>query len=315
MDLNFYTDFTQNLITQENQLNVLQQQVSTGVAVQTPDQNPAVFESATLGQDQISQLTNDNATQASIQVQLGSVSNAYAETTDLLNNVQALVEQALNGTTSPQNLSELSTQANSALQQLQAIANTTAPNGTYLFGGSRGSIAPFQTGATGQVEYLGDGGQSQAAITPDTQGSTIANGSAFISGLSGDGTATISAAASNTGTGQLLSTGVENAATATAFQQGALPITLSFAATATGTGYTATQNGATIGSGTLAASGGTTLQLAGQQFDITGAIVKLSPAAGAPAIGLRAAADDRDGAHRRRGDAGADRADQPGAER
>ncbi len=275
MDLNFYTDFTQNLAVQEAQLNVLQTQVSTGLKVQTPDQNPAVYETATLGNDQISALTNDNATQADIQVQLGAVTNAYAETSDLFNNLQAVVEQALNGTTSPQNLAELSTQATSALGQLQSIANTTAPNGTYLFGGSRGAIAPFQTGANGSVEYLGDGGQSQAAISLDAQASTIANGDAFISGLSGDGTADITAATSNTGTGQVLSTGVENAAAAAAFQQGDLPVTLSFAAGATGTTYTATQNGATIATGALAVSGPTTLQLAGSQFQITG-----TPAAG-----------------------------------
>jgi flagellar hook-associated protein 3 FlgL len=275
LDLNFYTDFTQNLAVQEAQLNVLQTQVSTGLKVQTPDQNPAVYETATLGNDQISALTNDNATQADIQVQLGAVTNAYAETSDLFNNLQAVVEQALNGTTSPQNLAELSTQATSALGQLQSIANTTAPNGTYLFGGSRGAIAPFQTGANGSVEYLGDGGQSQAAISLDAQASTIANGDAFISGLSGDGTADITAATSNTGTGQVLSTGVENAAAAAAFQQGDLPVTLSFAAGATGTTYTATQNGATIATGALAVSGPTTLQLAGSQFQITG-----TPAAG-----------------------------------
>ncbi len=275
MDLNFYTDFTQNLAVQEAQLNVLQTQVSTGLKVQTPDQNPAVYETATLGNDQISALNNDNSTQADIQVQLGAVTNAYAETSDLFNNLQAVVEQALNGTTSPQNLAELSTQATSALGQLQSIANTTAPNGTYLFGGSRGAIAPFQTGANGSVEYLGDGGQSQAAISLDAQASTIANGDAFISGLSGDGTADITAATSNTGTGQVLSTGVENAAAAAAFQQGDLPVTLSFAAGATGTTYTATQNGATIATGALAVSGPTTLQLAGSQFQITG-----TPAAG-----------------------------------
>jgi flagellar hook-associated protein 3 FlgL len=275
MDLNFYTNFTQNLATQEAQLNTLQTQVSTGLKVQTPDQNPAVFETATLGQDQISALANDSTTQASIQVQLGAVTNAYSEASTLLDNVQTVVEQALNGTTSPQNLAELSTQVKSALQQLQSIANTTAPNGTFLFGGSRGSVAPFQVGASGAVEYLGDGGQSQAAITPDTQASTIANGDVFVAGLSGNGTSSIAAAASNAGTGQLLSTGIVSQAAANAFQQGNLPITLSFAAGATGTTYTATQNGATIGTGTLAVTGSTTLQLAGSAFEITGA-----PAAG-----------------------------------
>jgi flagellar hook-associated protein 3 FlgL len=269
MDLSFFTNFTNNLAQQEAQLNVLQQQVSTGLAVQTPDQNPAAFETATLGGDQVAALASDNNTQASIQVQLGSVNNAYQSIDGLLDNTQSIVEQALNGTTSTGNLKALSTQVQSASQQLLSIGNTTSANGTFLFGGSRGNLAPFQADSAGNIVYMGDGGQSQAAISPDTSASTIANGDVFISTLDGDGVSNVTASTSNTGTGQILTQGVVNAAAAAAFQTGNSPITVSFSTSGAQTTYTATQNGSTLSTGPV--SGNTTVQLGGVDYSVSGA--------------------------------------------
>ncbi|MBB5373756.1 flagellar hook-associated protein FlgL [Acidocella aromatica] len=268
MDLSLFTSFTNSLAAQEAQINQLQQQISTGLAVQTPDQNPAAYETGVLGTNMVNQLNNDNTTQAQVQTQLGSVSSAYTSMSTLFDNVQSIVEQALNGTTSAANMNALAGQVKSASQQLLSIGNTTASNGTYLFGGSRGGLTPFQANANGDIVYFGDGGNSQATIAPGQTASTIANGDVFVSSLSGDGISNVTASTSNTGSGQILQQGVVNAATANAFQQGSSAITVSFG---TGNTYTATQGGSTIASGTLStSSSGTSLQLAGVDYQITG---------------------------------------------
>lgn len=275
MDLSFYSNFSNSLAAQEAQINVLQQQISTGLSVQTPDQNPAAYESGALGTDQVSRLANDNTTQAAIQVQLGSANNAYSSMSSLLNNVQGIVEQALNGTTNSANLNALAGQVNSALQQMVSLGNTTAPNGTYLFGGTRATLAPFQADSSGNIVYYGDGGSSQASIGEASTASTIANGTVFTSSLQGDGIGSITASSTNTGSGQVISNGVISASTADAFQQGNSPITITFG---TGGTYTASQGGSTISTGTLSTSAGTSgtsVQLAGVEYDITG-----SPASG-----------------------------------
>ena len=41
MDVSFYTNFSNSLMQQEAQINTLQEQIASGVTVQTPDQNPA----------------------------------------------------------------------------------------------------------------------------------------------------------------------------------------------------------------------------------------------------------------------------------
>jgi len=220
-------------------------------------------------------LANDNTTQAAIQVQLGAVNDAYQSTTSLLDSVQSVVEEALNGTTSSLNLNALATQVQSAGQQLLAIGNTTSPNGTYLFGGSRATVAPFQSsgGGSGSIVYLGDGGLSQAAISPDLSASTIANGDVFVSGLSGDGIGSVAASSANTGSGQVIPLGTVNATAANAFQAGTAPITISFSGSGSSLTYTATQSGTTLATG--AVNGDTTVQLAGVNYQISG-----SPAAG-----------------------------------
>ncbi len=272
MELSFYSNFNNTVATQEAQINLLQQQIATGLAVQTPDQNPAAYETAALGNDQISQLTNDNTTQAAIQTQLGAANNAYSSMTSLLNNVQSIILQALNGTTNSQNLNALSTQVQSDSQQMLAVGNTMAPNGSYLFSGSRGTLAPFQEDSSGNIAYYGDSGQGQATIGQGETANTLVTGEVFTSALAGDGTSTVTATSTNSGTGQILQQGLVNANTANAFQQGNSPITVSFAVSGGTTTYTATQGGSTISSGTLnnSGTGQSSVQLAGVDYEITG---------------------------------------------
>ena len=273
MSASLYTNFTASITSQDNLINTLEEQISTGYAVQTPDQNPAAFEVATIASDEVSGLTNDTSTQNSITTQLDSVSSTYSAVSTLYNNVQSIIEQSLNGATSPQELQTLSTQISSAAQQLLGLANTTAPDGNYLFGGTRTNLTPFQTDSAGNVVYLGDAGQSQSQISPDTTSSSVANGEVFTSALAGDGYSTVAAASTNTGDGTLLSEGIVTPATAAAFQTGSQPITVSFASSGIGNlTYIATQNGTTVGTGNVPpeAITGTTIELAGQDFLLNG---------------------------------------------
>jgi flagellar hook-associated protein 3 FlgL len=273
MDLSLYANFSASVVQQESQINALQAEISSGVAVQTAAQNPGAFETATLANDQLNALSASNNSQAAVRSQLGSVSSVYTSVSSLLDNVQSVIEQALNGTTDSQDLQSIATQVQASAQQLLGLGNTTGSNGTYLFGGSRGNVAPFQTDDTGNVIYLGDGGQSQAAIAPGDNVSSLANGEVFVNGLSGDGVASVSANAANTGSGVLIAQGVVNPAAASAFQAGSTPITVSFANGPNGLTYTAAAGGNTISTGDV--TSGLSLQLGGEDFQISG-----TPAAG-----------------------------------
>jgi flagellar hook-associated protein 3 FlgL len=273
MSASLYTNFNASITTQDAQISKLEEEISTGYAVQTPDENPAAFEVGTIATDQVSGLTNDSATQNSITTQLDSVGSTYSSVSTLYDNVQSIIEQSLNGATSPEELQTLSTQISSAAQQLLGLANTSAPDGNFLFGGTRTNLTPFQSNSAGTVVYLGDAGQSQSQISPDTTSSSVANGEVFTNALAGDGYSTVAAASTNTGDGTLLSEGIVTPATAAAFQAGSEPITVSFASSGVGNlTYTATQNGSTIGTGNVPTdtTTGTTIELAGQDFQLNG---------------------------------------------
>lgn len=293
MNFSFYSNFLNGLSNQEAQIALLQQQIATGTTVQTAAQNPSAYETAALANDQINQLNGNTLTQSALQTQLGAANSAYSSMNSLLDNVQSILEQSLNGTTNSKNLNALSDQVQSASQQLLSLGNTQLSNGSYLFGGSRGNIAPFQIDSSGNIAYFGDSAQSQANIDSTTTANTLVNGDLLTSALSGNGTSFITASSSNTGTGQILQQGFSNVSQANAFQAGSNGITISFSTNANGTiNYTATQvagqfstvNGASVftptpgGSSTILSTGSldttsgsqTDLTVAGMNFSMTG---------------------------------------------
>lgn len=232
MNLSFYSSFLNGLANQEAQISTLQEQISTGSTVQTAAQNPAAYETASLASDQISQLTNDSTTQSAVQTQLGAANGAYSSMSSLLDSVQSLIEQGLNGTANDQNLNALANQVQSASQQLLSLGNTQLPDGSYLFGGTRGQIPPFQIDSTGTtpggVAYYGDSGQSQVNIDGGTTANALVTGDVLTSGLSGDGTSFVQANTDNTGTAQITQQGLSNVQQANAFQASSSPITVTF---------------------------------------------------------------------------------------
>lgn len=276
MDASFYNNFITGLAAQENQIATLQQQISTGSTATTAAQNPTAYETATLANDQISQLTDDATTQGNMQTQLGAATSAYSAMSSLLDNVQSVVLQGLNGTASAQNLNAIATQVQSASQQLLALGNTQAPNGSYLFGGSRGGVMPFQANSSGTINYYGDSAQSQATIGSGITANTLVNGSVFTSALAGDGTSVVSANSTNQGTGQILQQGIMNVQAAEAFQQSSTstPIVVTFTVADGKTTYSASQvgNNTPLATGTLNTASGatTTLQVAGTNYAISG---------------------------------------------
>lgn len=274
MNLSFYSSFLNNLANQESQISTLQQEISTGSTVQTAAQNPAAFETTALANDQINQLNNDSTTQSTLQNRLGAANSAYSSIGSLLDNVQSIIEQGLNGTSNSQNLNSLAEQVQSASQQLLSLGNTQLADGTYLFGGTRGNIPPFQTNSDGSISYYGDSGQSQANIDGSVTANALVTGEALTSALAGDGTSTITADSTNTGTAQIAQTGLSNTQQANAFQASSPAtgsITISFTNTNGKLAATATQNGKQTNLPlNTSADGQTDLTLDGMNFKITG---------------------------------------------
>ena len=266
----FYTDAAQTFSNQEANLSLLEQQLSTGKAVSTASDNPAAFVTAATDSASATLLTSEGIAQTNVQSQLGVATSALQQAGTVVDHLQSIALQAANATENPADFQALSEQVGSSLQQLISIGNTQGNNGEYLFSGTAKNAQPFVQTGSGPVQYMGNDGLSMVEISPGISVNAALSGSAFTNGLSGNGYASVAGAATNGGTATLLPVGVANEASATAFQQGSKPITVTFSSGASGAVvYQASQGGVTVGSGP--ANSGGNIALDGVEYKLSGA--------------------------------------------
>lgn len=278
MNNTFFTLSGQSFTAQEAQIAKLQQELSSGTKVPTAAADPAAYIGNAEDTATIQQLDAMNASQVNIHQTLGAATSTMSEVSSALNRIQSIALQAINGTTSSEDYQALGQQVSEGLQQIVSLANTQSSNGNYVFAGTAKQTQPFVQDPSGKVSYFGNDGSAAVEISPGVTVNAALSGSVFTNAATGNGFASVTAGASNTGSATVLATGVADATAARAFQGGSTPVTLSFASSANGaTTYTATSGGSTIASGPITAGNGdsTTITLDGVELTLQG-----QPAAG-----------------------------------
>ncbi|RQP32376.1 flagellar hook-associated protein FlgL [Burkholderia ubonensis] len=189
---------------QQAQLAQLYQQLSSGVSLTTPADNPVgaaqavqlSMTSATLSQ----YTSNQNAALASLQAE----DHALGSVNDVLTNIQTTLVRAGDGSLSDSDRSALATQIQSARDQLLTIANSDDGAGNYLFAGFKNGSQPFTNKAGGGVNYVGDTGTRNVQIADSRTLSQGDNGAAVFMSVPTFGSQPVPAgSASNTGTGTI----------------------------------------------------------------------------------------------------------------
>ncbi|KAH0429455.1 hypothetical protein KCU90_g6436, partial [Aureobasidium melanogenum] len=253
---------------QQAQLSQLYAQISSGVSLSTPSDNP-------LGAAQAVQLsstatslaqytTNQNVALSSLQQEdstLGSVNT-------VLQSIHTLVLRAGDGSLNDGDRGSIATQLQSLRSQLLTLANSTDPQGNALFGGYQSTAQPYTTNSAGAVTYSGDTGTPAMQITPSHTIQTGDNGIAIFNSVAAIGTSSVPAATTgNTGTGVVSTVSMTNPTN----PANADKYTISFTSATT---YTVTQ---TTPSGTVTTGGpqpftaGSAITLGGQTVSISGA--------------------------------------------
>jgi len=265
----FFTNTSQDFVSQQSGIEALQQQLATGLAVPTAGANPAAFVGAARDTADASFLSAETAAQTNVQTRLGAASSALQQASTVLDHIQTIALQAINGTEGGADYQALSAQVGESLQQLISVGNTQGSNGNYVFAGTAKGTEPFVQNAGGSVQYFGNDGLSMVKVSPGISVNAALSGSAFTGAMSGNGYTSLAAAASNSGTATVLPVGISNQASASTFQQGTQPISLVFSKSASGAlVYKATQGSSSIGSG--AAASGQVLSFAGTEFKLSG---------------------------------------------
>ena len=166
--------FTNNLLSQMNNLQSqqtqLQGEVSSGLSVTLPEDNPAVM-------DQAMDLQSDASANTQYQNNITQLQNTATTAGDAMNSLQTITEQAgeiateANSVTSQTQLANYATQVGNLIQEALQLANTQDSQGNYIFGGTVNDQPPFVATTVGgvvtQVTYQGNEDAAASQIGPN----------------------------------------------------------------------------------------------------------------------------------------------------
>lgn len=184
--------FTNTLISEVNslsaQMNTLQNDITTGLNVQSPSDNPDAME--TTLNDLASQSAQEQYTSniTALQSQANSNYSVLQSLQSIVSQAQSIAVEAGSATVTQSNLNDYASQITSLIQQAVQLVNSQNPEtGQYLFGGTNSGQQPFTvtTDANGNVTavtYQGNSSVNQAEISP---GVTISTG---VPGVNNSGT-------------------------------------------------------------------------------------------------------------------------------
>ena len=195
---------TRNLLNGQSNLYKIQNQLSTGRRFLSAQEDPVAAAQVLLTNQSlaINSQYADNQSNASSQL-------AYAESRlqSVVESVQDIMERVVAGGNASYSDSErgfIAEELRSQFDLLMGIANSRDANGYYLFSGYQGNTQPFQKLASGGVHYFGDDGQRLLQVGPSRQIAVSDSGrQVFENSRSGNGTFSLAAGSSNTGTGIL----------------------------------------------------------------------------------------------------------------
>ncbi|HTV16405.1 MAG TPA: flagellar hook-associated protein FlgL [Acidobacteriaceae bacterium] len=157
-----------DILAQINQsqavLNQALEVVSTGKSVNQPSDNPAA--AAEMVQNSIESANVDQYTQnvSSMQTLVQSANSALSSVVSSLTSAVSLGTEGANGTTSASNLQALASQVQSILSDVISNANTSI-EGSYIFGGTATSTAPYTADASSSTGYTYNGNSDSNEVS------------------------------------------------------------------------------------------------------------------------------------------------------
>jgi len=163
-----YTQGIEAFQNQQVKLAKLQEQISSGVKLTKPSDDPAAASRVLELEQEVSVNLQYQANINLAEQRLGqqdAVMETYAR---LLNRVRELAIQGNNGPLDPVSRNAIAVELDERLGELYSLANTTDANGDYLFGGYQNGNPPFTPATTGSIDHVsfnGDGGSRSIQIS------------------------------------------------------------------------------------------------------------------------------------------------------
>lgn len=133
-----------------------QQQISSGVRIQTPADDP-------VGAARLLQLEQQQAQLEQYSANMTTATNSLTQQValldtviNLLQNARELAVHAGNGALSDEDRSAIASELDQIMEQLLDLMNSQDASGNYIFAGSKSGVQPFVRNPDGSVSYQGD---------------------------------------------------------------------------------------------------------------------------------------------------------------
>jgi len=184
---NMVPDILADLQQSQTTLNTALQEVATGKSVNVPSDNPAA--SADMVQNTIETANVDQYTQnvSTMSSMVQTADSSLGSVVTSLTQAISLGTEGANGTNNTSDLQAIATQVQGILQSVVAQANTSY-QGTYLFGGTETSTAPYTASSSSPSGYTYNGNSdvNSVAVGDDMNVQVNLPGSQIFSSASAD---------------------------------------------------------------------------------------------------------------------------------
>ena len=195
-----------SLNIQRNQaaLFKLQNQLSTGRRVLTPEDDPVAAAQALLVTQAKEMNTQQTTNQGTAESQLGLVDSQLSSLVDLIHNVRDRVIQAGNTTLTAADRQSIATELEARFSELLGLANAQNGSGDYLFSGYQGATKPFAIDASDSaVAYYGDDGERLLQVSSSRlMAVNVAGSDVFMTAKQGNGTFVVQTGGNGAGINQ-----------------------------------------------------------------------------------------------------------------
>ncbi|WP_345812175.1 flagellar hook-associated protein FlgL [Paraburkholderia sp. PREW-6R] len=265
----YFTMNVAQMSDQQAQLSQLYAEISSGVSISTPSDNPLGAAQAVQLSSTATSLSQYTSNQSTALTSLQQEDSTLGSVTDVLQSIHTLVLRAGDGSLNNGDRGSIATQLQGLRSQLMTLANASDAQGNYLFAGYQSTAQPYSTNAAGVVTYAGDSGAPSVQISDAHTVQTGDNGIAIFGSVAPVGTSAVPAAASgNSGTGVISTVSLNNPTDPT----NADTYKISFSSA---TSYTVSQTNPATGTTTTSSpqtfTAGSAITLGGQSISISGA--------------------------------------------
>jgi flagellar hook-associated protein 3 FlgL len=206
---NFAADVSANIEASNQNVAKALQQVSSGLRVSQPSDDPAASAALVQLQAQASNIDQYTTNAESALSQAQSADSVVSSVVSLLNQAVTLGTEGANGTESPANRQSIASSVQGLLSSVVALANTTY-QGVSLFGGTVSGQAAFTADASSSTGYTYNGNSSvnevqvgeSLSVQANIPGNTLFTDSnaSVLGALSGLATALTSGSSADIGT-------------------------------------------------------------------------------------------------------------------